>query len=198
MVENELRSHLDGAPDWDRMKTDVEGVFVVKMPPTDNDPARLMVEVNPVDKNGRPKKRKGLYLPATLTLSEYSGALKVPKLDELLKAIDEVNANPDLQNRLRLAHSLTVKGGDRGAKQIPGQKMLKGDIYLYKIHNMNLFEFVEAVTEEQAASERVDELQAEGYDDDYYIVIKVKRSKFKNKDPFDKSGTCYALYRLVG
>ena len=60
-MEDELRTHLDEAKDWEKLPTSIPGVFVVKVPGTKNRKARLMVEVNPVDKNGQPKKRKGLF-----------------------------------------------------------------------------------------------------------------------------------------
>ncbi|MHA1730398.1 MAG: hypothetical protein ACTSU5_00555 [Promethearchaeota archaeon] len=196
MNEAETSDLLENGQDWERRETSIPGVFVVKLPKTETAPAFLSLEFNPLNKYGRPKKRKGLFLTSIATASAFVNLLKKRKLKALMKQVDKVNSDPKLQNALRLAHSLTAKGG-QSAKNIPGNKRLKWEIDKYKIINLALYEFVEVADSEAAGEKRIEELYAEGYEDDFFLQIKVVRAKYKGKSPFDADGVCYAIYRFA-
>ncbi|RMG30110.1 MAG: hypothetical protein D6732_16430 [Methanobacteriota archaeon] len=80
-----LREHLENGKDWEKLKTPIEGVYVVKMPAKGKLPAKLAIEVNPAGK------RKGLYLVNTEQFKAFLHALSHEKLPSLFEAIDDVN-----------------------------------------------------------------------------------------------------------
>ena len=95
MSEEKLADFLKTGKDWSRIKTTVSGVFVVKLPPYRGSPARLVVELNPVDEIGTPKKRRGLVLRSSAELEEFKELFHDEKLPKLLGMID--SANPKVE-----------------------------------------------------------------------------------------------------
>lgn len=61
-IEAQLKNHLKTGTDWEKMDTPVPGVSVVKVPATKTRPALLFLEINPLKNNGKPMKRKGLFV----------------------------------------------------------------------------------------------------------------------------------------
>ena len=64
------------------------------MPAYKSAPTRLAVELNPVDSEGRPKKRRGVILRSSGELDEYNKILKDERLANLLNNIDSINPKP--------------------------------------------------------------------------------------------------------
>ena len=91
MSEEKLADFLKTGKDWSRLRTSVLGVYVVKLPPYKSAPARLVVELNPVDEAGTPKKRRGLVLRSTGELEEFRLLFSDEKLPKLLGMIDSLN-----------------------------------------------------------------------------------------------------------
>jgi hypothetical protein len=91
LSEEKLSDFLKTGKDWSRIRTSVSGVFVVKLPPYRSAPARLVVELNPVDEAGTPKKRRGLVLRSTAELEEFKELFDEEKLPKLLGMIDSLN-----------------------------------------------------------------------------------------------------------
>jgi len=91
LSEEKLADSLKTGKDWSRMRSSVPGVFVVKLPPYRSSPARLVVELNPVDEFGTPKKRRGLVLRSTAELEEFKALFGDAKLPKLLGMLDSVN-----------------------------------------------------------------------------------------------------------
>jgi len=91
MSEEKLTDFLNEGKDWSRMKTSVPGIFVLKLPRYKGAPTRLAVELNPVDENGKPKKRRGLVLRSSSELEEFKELFQFEKLSKLLGMIDSVN-----------------------------------------------------------------------------------------------------------
>jgi hypothetical protein len=91
LSEEKLSDFLKTGKDWSRIRTSVSGVFVVKLPPYRSAPARLVVELNPVDEAGTPKKRRGLVLRSTAELEEFRALFSDEKLPKLLGMIDSLN-----------------------------------------------------------------------------------------------------------
>jgi hypothetical protein len=87
-----LKDHLENGKDWGKLETDIDGVFVVKIPQTKTRGARLMVEVNPINKTtGLPKKRKGLFIADFEMYLQFQEALMEDEVPALIKTIEEVN-----------------------------------------------------------------------------------------------------------
>jgi len=92
LSEKRLIEFLESGGDWERMKTTIPGVFVLKLPSYKSSPARLVVELNPVDERGKPKKRRGLILRSTRELEEFKEMFRYEKLLKLLKMLDSINS----------------------------------------------------------------------------------------------------------
>ena len=91
MSEEKLADFLKTGKDWSRLRTSVAGVYVMKLPPYRSAPARLVVELNPVDETGSPKKRRGLVLRSSGELEEFKELFGDEKLPKLLEMIDSLN-----------------------------------------------------------------------------------------------------------
>jgi len=105
-VEKAIEEFLKTAKDWEKLPIEsLEGVYVVKMPATKTRPALLSVEVNPV-KDGKPLKKKGLFLTSFDMLVEFSDILTNDSLSTLMKSIDSVNAKQKPVEKVRKALKL--------------------------------------------------------------------------------------------
>ncbi|SRR6056297_2963340 len=95
-----LKEHLKNAKDWEKIETDLDGVFVVKIPGTKSRPeGRLMVEINPLNPStGKPKKRKGLFIGDFETYLQFRESLEEDKLAELIKVLDQ-QVNPKKKSK---------------------------------------------------------------------------------------------------
>ena len=90
-----LKEHLENGKDWEKLETDIPGVFVVKIPGTKTRSSRLMVEVNPINKaTGTPKKRKGLFIADFEMYLQFQEALMEDEVPALIKTLEEVNPEP--------------------------------------------------------------------------------------------------------
>lgn len=61
-VRTQLKEFLGSANDWEKMSTPIPGIFVVKIPRTKNQGARLSIEMNPLNDIGRPVKKTGFFI----------------------------------------------------------------------------------------------------------------------------------------
>ena len=93
-MESRLSDFLKSGKDWERKLTTVPGVFVLKMPPFKGSPARLAVELNPVDAAGNPTKKRGVLLRSSEELAEYRKLLNDDRLASLMKNIDASSPKP--------------------------------------------------------------------------------------------------------
>ena len=91
MSEEKLAEFLQKGKDWDKVKTTVPGVFVMRMPGSKNREPSLCVEVNPVDASGSPTKRRGLIIRSTEEYMEFKDILMNEKLESLLEMLEDVN-----------------------------------------------------------------------------------------------------------
>ncbi|MFX1312678.1 MAG: hypothetical protein ACFFHD_08715 [Promethearchaeota archaeon] len=90
-IELQLKEHLNNGKDWEKMATPVEGVSVVKVPATKTRPALLFLEINPLKEDGKPLKRKGLFVGNKEMLIKFSEALNDDKTFQLIGEIEKVN-----------------------------------------------------------------------------------------------------------
>jgi len=99
LSEEKLSDFLKTGKDWSRLRTSVPGVYVVKLPPYRSSPTRLVVELNPADETGTPKKRRGLILRSTGELEEFKELFGDEKLPKLLGMIDSLNPKVEVGKR---------------------------------------------------------------------------------------------------
>lgn len=93
-IQAQLKDHLSKGQDWEKMETPVPGVFVVKVPATKTRPAILQLEINPITDDGKPMKRKGLFVAGKEMLVKFSEALSDDKVYQLISELEQVN--PDI------------------------------------------------------------------------------------------------------
>ena len=90
-IEAQLKAHLKNAADWEKMETPVQGVSVVKVPATKSRPALLFLEINPLKEDGKPMKRKGLFVGSKEMLIKFGEALQDDKVYQLIVELEKVN-----------------------------------------------------------------------------------------------------------
>lgn len=78
---------IEEAGEWQRIDTNIEGVYVVK-PPEYNNIQRVFVELNP-SINGQVYKKKGVYIKSIEEIEAYMELLGNPKTKELVEVISE-------------------------------------------------------------------------------------------------------------
>ena len=93
MSENKLAELLEKGKDWEKVKTTIPGVFVLRMPGTKSREPSLSVEINPVDVGGSPTKRRGLIIKNILELEEFKELINNDKVEDLLEMLEDVNPN---------------------------------------------------------------------------------------------------------
>ena len=90
-IEAQLKSHLKNAADWEKMETPVPGVSVVKVPATKTRPSLLFLEINPLQEDGKPMKRKGLFVGSKEMLIKFGEALEDDKVFQLISELEKIN-----------------------------------------------------------------------------------------------------------
>ena len=90
-IQAQLKEHLQNGQDWEKMATPIPGVHVVKVPATKTRPALLFLEINPLKDDGKPLKRKGLFVGNKEMLIKFSESLADDKVYQLVQEIEQVN-----------------------------------------------------------------------------------------------------------
>jgi len=87
---DKIREFAERGGDWERKKTSIPGVFLIKLPAR-RGVGEVAVEINPVDGSGQRKKRRGLILRGLEDYWDFKRILNDSKLEALIKAVSEVN-----------------------------------------------------------------------------------------------------------
>ncbi|MFX1302606.1 MAG: hypothetical protein ACFFBV_00660 [Promethearchaeota archaeon] len=90
-IQAQLKDHLKNGKDWEKMETPIPGVFVVKVPATKTRPALLFLEVNPLKNDGKPMKRKGLFIGSKEMYIAFKEALEEDTIYTLIQNVEAVN-----------------------------------------------------------------------------------------------------------
>jgi len=92
-LEEKLRDFLENGKDWERIRTTVNGIFILKIPKSKikDTPSRIVIELNPSDEFGNPTKRRGVILRNSEELKEFKNLINNEKLEYLLKVLDDIN-----------------------------------------------------------------------------------------------------------
>jgi len=91
MSEDKLAEFLKEGEDWGKVKTNVPGIFVIKLPEYKNSPSRLAVEINPVDASGNTTKRRGLLIKDMYEYDDFKNLITNDKTETLLEMLEDVN-----------------------------------------------------------------------------------------------------------
>jgi len=89
--EAQLKDHLKTGADWEKMDTPKSGVFVVKVPATKTRPVLLFLEINPLKDDGKPMKRKGLFVISQEMLIKFEETMQDDKVFQLVQEMEKVN-----------------------------------------------------------------------------------------------------------
>jgi len=98
-LEESLADFLEEGDDWERKKTSVDGVFILKLPEYKGNPPRLAVELNPTDSSGNPTKRRGLMIFNFDELEKFRGMITEEGLDGLTETMMKVNPEKGKKKR---------------------------------------------------------------------------------------------------
>lgn len=83
-----LRQALEHAPKWEKLKTGIPGIWVVRMP---GDELQLGIMFNPLSDQGTARKKKGWYFFDGETVEEVRVAFGNKGLDKLVSAVEKIN-----------------------------------------------------------------------------------------------------------
>jgi hypothetical protein len=90
-IKAQLKEHLQNGKDWEKMETPVDGVYVVKVPATKTRPSLLFLEINPLRDDGKPMKKRGLFVGDREMLIKFSETLSDDKVYQLIGELEKVN-----------------------------------------------------------------------------------------------------------
>lgn len=94
-ADERLRQFLNEGQAWEKKVTNIDGVFLVKLPNFRGTSPSLAIEVNPINASGSVTKRRGVIIRSSSELKEISRLLSNPKVAQLAKNIDEVNPSKE-------------------------------------------------------------------------------------------------------
>ena len=101
-IEAQLKSHLKSGADWEKMETPIPGVSVVKVPATKTRPALLFLEVNPLKEDGKPMKKKGLFVGSYEMLIKFGEILQDDKVVQIIKELERINPPSGTVKKLKM------------------------------------------------------------------------------------------------
>jgi len=90
-MKEKLEAKLREMADWEKALTNVAGVKIIKIPENKFTPARLAIEMSPVDDKGKPLKKKGVLVISNKDLFDrYKALFENEKVAELINSIDQL------------------------------------------------------------------------------------------------------------
>jgi hypothetical protein len=102
-VNEKLAQFLNEGQNWEKKPTNIEGVFLLKLPTFKKSPPSIGIEVNPVSASTSSatiiKKRRGIIIRSGSELEQINQLLSNPKVVELAKKIEAVNPKEDKSPR---------------------------------------------------------------------------------------------------
>ena len=90
-IQGQLKDHLNNGQDWEKMETPIDGVNIVKVPATKTRPALLFLEINPLKEDGKPMKRKGLFVANKEMFVKFMEVLNDDNTFKLIQELERIN-----------------------------------------------------------------------------------------------------------
>jgi hypothetical protein len=91
-VNERLAQFLREGQNWEKKPTNIEGVFLLKLPTSRQSPSSIAIEINPINAStGLGTKKKGIIIRSGSELEQFNQLLANPKVVELAKKIEVVN-----------------------------------------------------------------------------------------------------------
>lgn len=89
--EERLSQFLNEGKDWERKPTSIPGVFLFKLPEYRGRPPTIAIEINPLNSNGAPSKKRGIVIKSSEELNSILELIGNSKVSQLAQSIDNVN-----------------------------------------------------------------------------------------------------------
>jgi hypothetical protein len=91
-VTEKLAQFLREGQNWEKKATNVQGVFLLRLPTFKKSPPSIAIEINPINAaTGSATKKRGIIIRSGSELEQFNQLLSNPKLVELAKRIESVN-----------------------------------------------------------------------------------------------------------
>ncbi len=92
-ISAQLKDHLANGEDWEKMETPILGVYVVKIPESKTQKARLNLELNPLKDDGKPMKRKGLFVSGKEMFIKFSELFSDDQTFQIVQVMEQINSS---------------------------------------------------------------------------------------------------------
>lgn len=89
--DERLSQFLKEGKDWERKPTSIAGVFLFKLPEYRGRPPTIAIEINPLNSNGTPSKKRGIVIKSLDELNSILELIGNSKVSQLAQSIDSVN-----------------------------------------------------------------------------------------------------------
>jgi hypothetical protein len=94
-LNEKLAQFLREGQNWEKKLTNVQGVFLLKLPASKQSPSSIAIEINPTNAtSGSPTattRKRGIIIRDGSELEQFNQLLSNPKVIELAKKIEAVN-----------------------------------------------------------------------------------------------------------
>ena len=93
-INDKLYLFLREGQKWDKKPTNIEGVFLLKLPTSKQRPSSIAIEVNPTNTTSSGSvitRKKGIIIRDGSELEQFNKLLSNPKVIELAKKIEAIN-----------------------------------------------------------------------------------------------------------
>lgn len=90
-INTSLKSLLENGDNWQRKSTSVQGVSIIRLPESKTRKASLAVEVNPINEQGLPIKKRGIMIMSPNEREAFQNVFSDPRLDSLIGMMNDVS-----------------------------------------------------------------------------------------------------------
>ena len=94
-INNKLTQFLREGQTWEKKPTNIEGVFLLKLPASKQSPSSIAIEINPTNATSgsatATTRKKGIIIRDGSELEQFNQLLSNPKVVELSKKIEAIN-----------------------------------------------------------------------------------------------------------
>jgi hypothetical protein len=104
-INNKLAQFLREGQNWEKKPTNIQGVSLLKLPASKQNPSSIAIEVNPTNTATTTEstftRKKGIIIRDCSELEQFNQMLSNPKVVELAKKIEAINPKnkEDASNR---------------------------------------------------------------------------------------------------
>jgi hypothetical protein len=93
-INNKLAQFLREGQNWEKKPTNIQGVFLLKLPASKKSPSSIAVEINPTNTTTAGStftRKKGIIIRDCSELEQFNQMVSNPKVVELAKKIEAIN-----------------------------------------------------------------------------------------------------------